>query len=60
MTDYNEIIDQIEAERAKNNSNWMDILRLAFKHDPVADKAIMRKINSDDSAISNLLKQLSE
>ena len=32
--DYLKIIDQIEAIRTKNNKNWMDILRVAFKHSP--------------------------
>ena len=27
------IIGKIEKIRSKNNVNWMDILRLAFKHD---------------------------
>ena len=29
-----EIIDEVENIRTKNNVNWMDILRLAFKHHP--------------------------
>ena len=28
------IIDEIQSIRSKNNVNWMDILRLAFKHFP--------------------------
>ena len=28
------VIDKIEKIRSKNNSNWMDILRLAFRHSP--------------------------
>ena len=28
------IIDKIEAVRKKNNANWMDILRLAYKNSP--------------------------
>ena len=31
---YLKIIDKIEKIRSKNNVNWMDILRLAFKLDP--------------------------
>ena len=31
---YLKIIDEIEKVRTKNNVNWMDILRLAFKHSP--------------------------
>ena len=31
---YNKIINQIEKIRSKNNINWMNLLRLAFKIDP--------------------------
>ena len=59
MTDL-DIIDEIEKVRGKNNVNWMDILRLAFKHAPDEAREIMSRINSDDGEISKLLKQLSE
>ena len=57
---YLKIINNIEKIRAKNNVNWMDILRLAFKHDPKGAKSILSKINQDDNKISNLLKKLSK
>ena len=56
---YLKIIDQIEKIRSKNNVNWMNVLRLAFKLDPKSSSKIMRKINYDDKKISDLLKQLS-
>ena len=56
---YLDIIDKIEKIRSKNNVNWMDILRLAFKLDQKSAKKIMKKINHDDKRISNLLKKLS-
>ena len=56
---YLDIIDKIEKIRSKNNVNWMDILRLAFKLDSESAKKIMKKINHDDKRISNLLKKLS-
>ena len=31
---YLKIINQIENIRKKNNKNWMDVLRIAFKHSP--------------------------
>ena len=31
---YLKIIDEIEKVRTRNNVNWMDVLRLAFKHSP--------------------------
>ena len=55
---YNLIISQIEKIRSKNNVNWMNILRLAFKLDPASAKKIMKKINYDDKKISNLLNKL--
>ncbi len=57
---YLKIIKQIEKIRAKNNVNWMNILRLAFKLDPKETSKIMTKINYDDKKISNLLKKLSK
>ena len=57
MTDL-EIINEIEKVRSRNNVNWMDILRVAFKYAPDESRVIMRKINTDDSEISKLLKCL--
>lgn len=36
----------------------MDILRLAFKHNPKESSKIMSNIYSDDQKISNLVKKL--
>tara|TARA_B110000971_G_C20011734_1_gene501888 strand:+ start:1345 stop:1536 length:192 start_codon:yes stop_codon:yes gene_type:complete len=55
---YLSIISKIEKIRSKNNVNWMNILRLAFKLDPNSAKKIMKKINYDDKQISNLLSKL--
>ena len=56
---YNKIINQIQKIRSKNNVNWMNILKLAFKLDPHNASIIMKKINYDDKKISSLLKKLS-
>ena len=56
---YSKIIDQIQKIRSKNNVNWMNILKLAFKMDPKNASKIMKKINYDDKKINNLLKKLS-
>lgn len=58
MTDF-EIIDEIEKVRSKNNINWMNILRLAFKHSPNEARIIVAKINEDDGKIGQLLQKLS-
>jgi len=56
---YLQIISKIEKIRSKNNVNWMNILRLAFKLDPKSTTKIMKKINYDDKKISVLLNKLS-
>ena len=56
---YLKIIKKIENTRKKNNINWMDILRLAFKSSPSEAKKIMVKIYQDDTKISKLIKKLS-
>ena len=57
-TKYNKIIDQIEKIRSKNNGNWMNVLRLAFKYDPKVAAKIMSKIYIDDTKIGKLAKKL--
>jgi hypothetical protein len=52
------IIDQIESIRGKNNINWMNMLRLAYKNSPGEAALIMSKIYKDDSKISKLVKKL--
>lgn len=60
LTNYNKTIDKIEKIRSKNNVNWMNLLRLAFKLDPKNAAKIMMKINYDDKKIAKLLKHLSK
>lgn len=57
MTDL-EIIDEIEKVRNKNNVNWMDLMRLAFKYAPDEARQIMARVGNDDNKISELLEQL--
>jgi hypothetical protein len=57
---YLKIINQIEKIRGKNNTNWMNILRLAFKYDPKNAAKIMSKIYSDDMKIGKLAKKLTK
>ncbi len=52
------LINQIQKIRSKNNVNWMDILRLAFNHDPKNSSIIMSKIYLDDQKISKLVQKL--
>ena len=55
---YSEIINKIQKTRSKNNKNWMDLLRLAFKENPREAKKIVKGIFKEDSRISKLIKQL--
>ena len=57
---YLKIIDEVERVRTRNNVNWMDVLRLAFRHAPDEARELMKKINQEDGQISALFKQLSE
>lgn len=57
---YLEIIDKIEKIRSKNNTNWMNILRVAFKNSPKETAKIMSKIYSEDQNISRLAKRLTK
>ena len=57
---YLKIIKKIEKIRSKNNVNWMNILRLAFKLDPKNASRIMKKINYDYKKISQLLMKISK
>jgi len=53
-----EIIDKIQDIRSKNNVNWMDILRLAFRDSPEEARQLMGKVNEYDAEIAALLRQL--
>ena len=57
---YLKIIKQIENVRKKNNSNWMDILRIAFKNSPEDAARIMGEIYAQDKKIGLLSKKLSK
>ena len=57
---YIQIIKKIENVRKRNNGNWMDLLRLAFKYSPSQAAKIMSKIYIDDNKISKLVKKLSK
>ena len=57
---YLKIIKQIENIRKKNNVNWMNLLRLAFRYSPKEAAKIMSKIYVDDSSIGKLAKKLTK
>lgn len=55
---YNNIINKVQKIRSKNNKNWMDLLKLAFKYAPKEASKIMKRINISDTQISNEIKKL--
>jgi len=57
---YTKIIDEIEKIRGKNNTNWMNILRLSFKNSPKETAKILSQIYLDDRRISKLAKKLTK
>ena len=59
-TDYLSIIKKIEKIRKNNNSNWMDLLRIAFKYSPKEAAKIMSNIYKHDNKIGLLSKKLSK
>tara|TARA_Y100000768_G_C23428258_1_gene429323 strand:- start:199 stop:381 length:183 start_codon:yes stop_codon:yes gene_type:complete len=52
------ILKKIENIRKKNNSNWMDILRIALKYAPKQTLKAMKRIHQKDSQISKLFKNI--
>jgi len=52
------ILNQIEEIRKRNNHLWMKILRLAFKYAPNESKVIMTNIVEYDEKIKDLCKEL--
>ena len=57
---YMSVIDEIENVRTKNNKNWMDLLRLAFRHAPKEAAEIVSEIYREDEAVSGLAKKLTQ
>ena len=55
---YLKIINKIQKTRSKNNKNWMDLLRLAFRENPREAIKVVRGIFKEDQKISKLVKQL--
>ena len=52
------IINDIQKIRSKNNKNWMNILKLAFKSNPRSASKILSKITNLDKKISRLTSKL--
>lgn len=55
-----DLIDCIESVRARNNTHWMNLVRLAFEVAPDRAKAIMQEIERGDRRILQLTQELAE
>ncbi len=53
-----DVIDKVEEIRKNNNTLWMDILRIAHKHNPIAVRRIMKEIGENDKQVTKWLKKL--
>lgn len=53
-------LDEIESARARNNLNWMNILRLVLELSPEHGKALVTDIRNIDKEISELTDRLIE
>jgi len=51
-------LDEIESARARNNLNWMNILRLVLELSPEHGKALVTDIRNIDKEISELTDKL--
>ena len=51
-------INTIQKIRAKNNKNWMGLLKIAFESNPKQTKKIIKKIFLADEKINKVVKQL--
>lgn len=57
---YLKIIKQIQKVRAKNNKNWMDLLKLAFETNEKKAAKIFKEIYKEDKNITRLAKKLTK
>ena len=57
-TQVKKIFKEIENLRAKNNKNWMDLLRLSFEIDPKKTIKIIQNILSKDEKLIKLANKL--
>mgnify|MGYP001215015606 CR=1 FL=1 len=56
----NLIFKKIENTRKLNNSNWMDLLKIAYTSNPKQTTKILKKILKKDQALIKLAKSLTK
>ena len=57
---YLNVISRIEKVRKKNNKNWMDILKIAFRYAPDEASNVLSQIYKEDKKLSSLAKKLTK
>tara|TARA_B100001057_G_scaffold499163_2_gene608799 strand:- start:4441 stop:4641 length:201 start_codon:yes stop_codon:yes gene_type:complete len=55
---YEKQINLIKKTRQKNNNNWMDLMKVAFRSNPRETKKIIKKIFQSDKKINKIVKNL--
>jgi hypothetical protein len=58
MSRDDKIVNNIEKARTANNSNWMEIVRIALKSNPKETKKVLRRIIGMDEEIKDLMETL--
>ena len=56
----NDIINDIQEIRSRNNTHWMDLVKLAFEVAPSESRSIFKKIKYCDEKVNELLKELAD
>ena len=55
-----EILNEIEKVRAKNNTYWMDVVRMCFELDEKRAQSIFNNIKECDKQIRDLSKEIAD
>ena len=55
-----DILNEIEQIRAKNNTLWMDVVRMCFELDPVRARLIFSQVKECDRKIQRLSEEISK
>lgn len=58
--DATRIVESIEDVRRTNNTNWMDILKIAMRHAPRDTSEVLSRIKTCDAQVNTLTKDLVE
>ncbi len=54
------LIDEMQEARARNNQNWMDVLRLAQEAEPEKFREIAARIKKEDARIADIWVKLGQ